>query len=257
MVANIVAIPLTTFVIMPLEALALLLDLAGAGAPVWWLTRQALELLLWLANTTASAPGAVAALPAMPGEAFALMAAGGVWMALWRTRARWAGLVPLGVGAAWAMLTPAPDLLITGDGRHLALRMADGSMALLRDRAGDYTRQMLAENGGIDDALVALADQPGASCSPDLCVIEVRSAARHWDAQRLCRAVGPDGRAVPCRRYRRERPAAAARVRAALAQARSRRAGGDRGRGDHLCERARRDRGRGRRDAIPGLTRGG
>jgi competence protein ComEC len=33
--ANVVAIPLTTFVIMPLEALALLFDLVGLGAPFW------------------------------------------------------------------------------------------------------------------------------------------------------------------------------------------------------------------------------
>ena len=64
--ANIVAIPLTTFVIMPLEALALLLDLVGLGAPFWWLAGQALALLLWLAHAVAAAPGAVAALPAMP-----------------------------------------------------------------------------------------------------------------------------------------------------------------------------------------------
>ena len=42
--ANVVAIPLTTFVIMPLEALALLFDLVGLGAPFWWLTGQALSL---------------------------------------------------------------------------------------------------------------------------------------------------------------------------------------------------------------------
>ncbi|WP_447411823.1 ComEC/Rec2 family competence protein, partial [Clostridium perfringens] len=42
--ANLVAIPLTTFVIMPLEALALLLDVAGWGAPIWWLTGQAMAL---------------------------------------------------------------------------------------------------------------------------------------------------------------------------------------------------------------------
>ena len=35
--ANIIAIPLTTFVIMPLEAGALLLDLVGWGQPLWWL----------------------------------------------------------------------------------------------------------------------------------------------------------------------------------------------------------------------------
>ena len=178
--ANIVAIPLTTFVIMPIEALALLLDLVGLGDPAWWLTARTLDLLLWLARTTAAAPGAVAALPAMPRGAFALMAAGGLWLALWRTGARWAGMAPLAIGLAWMLATPAPDLIVTGDGRHLAIRMPDGGMALLRDRAGDYTRDMLAETGGSDAEPVALADQPGARCSLDLCMIEHRAGGRVW-----------------------------------------------------------------------------
>ncbi|TGX49698.1 ComEC family competence protein [Sphingomonas gei] len=179
--ANIVAIPLTTFVIMPLEALALALDLAGIGAPVWWLTAQALDLLLWLAHTTASAPGAVAALPAMPGGAYALIAVGGLWAALWRTRVRWAGAAPFAIGLAWALLTPPPDLLVTGDGRHLAIRMTSGEMALLRDRAGDYTRSMLGENSGAEEAQLALLSElPGARCSPDLCLVEVMAGARRW-----------------------------------------------------------------------------
>lgn len=178
--ANIVAIPLTTFVIMPLEGIALALDVAGLGAPVWWLAERALDLLLWIAHVTSSAPGAVAALPAMPGGAYALIVAGGLWVALWRSGLRWAGAVPLAVGLAWALMTPPPDLLVTGDGRHLAIRMPDGEMALLRDRAGDYTRDMLSENGGDDDGLAALAEQEGARCSPDLCVIDVRSGARRW-----------------------------------------------------------------------------
>ncbi len=74
-VANIAAIPLTTFVIMPLEALALLLDIAGLGAPFWWLTGQSLALLLRIAHATAAAPGAVALLPSMPAGAFALIVA--------------------------------------------------------------------------------------------------------------------------------------------------------------------------------------
>jgi len=183
--ANIVAIPLTTFVIMPLEALALSLDIAGLGAPVWWLTARALSLLLWLAHAAASAPGAVAALPAMPGGAYALMAGGGLWIALWRTWARLAGLAPFAAGALWALLTPAPDLLVTGDGRHLAIRMPDGGMALLRDRAGDYTRSMLGENSGVEDeALDLLADRPEAQCSKDLCLIDAVSGTgaglRRW-----------------------------------------------------------------------------
>jgi len=178
--ANIVAIPLTTFVIMPLEALALALDLVGLGGPAWWLTARALDLLLWIARTTAAAPGAVAAFPSMPNGAFALMVAGGLWLALWRTRVRRAGAVPLAAGLLWMLATPAPDLIVTGDGRHLAIRMADGSMALLRDRAGDYTRNMLAETGGSDAEPVALSEQPAARCSLDSCMIEHRAGNRAW-----------------------------------------------------------------------------
>ena len=168
--ANIVAIPLTTFVVMPLEALALLLDTAGLGAPVWWLCARSLDLLLWIAHATASAPGAVAALPAMPRGAFGLMIAGGLWAALWRTRVRWAGVAPLAAGAIWALATPAPDLIVTGDGRHMAVRTPDGGLTLLRERAGDYVRSMLAEGGGVDGELPVLDDIAGARCNADLCL---------------------------------------------------------------------------------------
>jgi competence protein ComEC len=178
--ANIIAIPWTTFIIMPLEALALLLDLVGLGAPLWWLTEGALNLLLWLARTTAGLPGAVAALPAMPDIAYALTVAGGLWIALWRTRWRRLGLAPLIAGIVWALMTPAPDLLVTGDGRHVAVRTARGGLALLRDRVGDYTSDMLAENGGVDGTPLLLADQPEARCNRDLCLAERKTGGRTW-----------------------------------------------------------------------------
>jgi competence protein ComEC len=180
-VANIVAIPLTTFVVMPIEALALLADAVGLGAPLWVLVGWAMQVLLWIAHTTAAAPGAVTMLPAMPEGAFALMVLGGLWLALWRTRVRRLGLVPLAIGAAWALTTPAPDLLVTGDGRHVALRSGDG-IAILRDRAGDYTKAMLSENGGVDgeDEPEAIAELPNARCSRDACVVDHRAGGRVW-----------------------------------------------------------------------------
>lgn len=178
--ANIVAIPLTTFVVMPLEAGALLLDGLGLGAPLWWLCGLALDLLLWIAHTTADAPGSVSALPAMPRAAFGLMAAGGLWLALWRTRVRWAGALPFAVGAVWAAMTPAPDLIITGDGRHLAIRSQDGTYALLRERAGDYVRAQLAETGGVDGELPAIDDVAGARCNSDVCLATIELAGGRW-----------------------------------------------------------------------------
>jgi competence protein ComEC len=178
--ANIAAIPLTTFVIMPLEALALLFDLGGLGAPFWWMAGRALGLLLVLADTAAGAPGAVAMLPSMPNGAFALIVGGGLWICLWRSRIRRWGLVPAALGAAWALSTSPPDLLITGDGRHLALRTAAGDLAILRGRAGDYVRSLLAESSGEEDEFIELEQAPAASCSEDLCAADIVRGGRTW-----------------------------------------------------------------------------
>jgi competence protein ComEC len=178
--ANVVAIPLTTFVIMPLEAMALFFDLMGFGAPFWWLTGQALSLLLGLAHAVAGTPGAVALLPTMPMGAFALVAAGGLWICLWRTRWRRWGLVPVAIGGIWALTTPAPDIVITGDGQHLAVRTAQGGFALLRSRAGDYVRDMLSETSGHEGELAAIEDLPTAACSRDLCAANLVRNGRTW-----------------------------------------------------------------------------
>ena len=182
--ANIVAIPLTTFVTMPLEALALIFDGlipgAGLGAPFWWLTGLSLDLLLWIARTVAAWPGAVAALPSVPVGAFALMIYGGLWLMLWKGRVRTLGLVPFAVGAVWALATPPPDLLVTGDGMHLAVRGDDGRLATLRPRAGDYVRSVMSERFGDLGELEDLDALAGAVCSTDVCRIDLTRGGRVW-----------------------------------------------------------------------------
>jgi len=181
--ANIVAIPLTTFVIMPLEALGLLLDGIGLGWPsaaAWRLASQALALLLWIAHAVADMPGAVAMLPTMAWGAFALMVAGGLWIALWRTRLRRWGVLPLAIGAAWALAAPAPDLLVTGDGRHVALAIGGGRVALLRERTGDYMRGVLSEAAGVGGEPLPFDALMQARCSADLCVAEMDRGGRRW-----------------------------------------------------------------------------
>lgn len=167
--ANVVAIPLTTFVIMPFEALALLCDSVGLGAPFWWVTEQALRLLIGLAHAVAEAPGAVAMLPSFPPWGFALAVFGGLWILLWQTRWRRAGSLPLVIGVAALVAQPRPDLLVTGDGRHIAAALPDGGYALLRDRAGDYIRDTMAEAAGVDVPLGALSELDHVECNRDFC----------------------------------------------------------------------------------------
>lgn len=178
--ANIVAIPLTTFVIMPFEALALLFDLVGLGAPFWWLGGQALQLLISLAHNVAAAPGAVALVPAVSAAAFLLVVAGLLWMGLWRMSWRWWGTVPLVAGGVLALVAAPPDLLVTGDGKHLAIRTPAGELALLRPRAGDYVRDILSELSGAEADFVELEYDAGGACSDALCVYELASGGRSW-----------------------------------------------------------------------------
>ena len=178
--ANLIAIPLTTFVIMPLEALALLLDMAGLGAPAWYLTGKSIDLLLWIAHNVASASGAVAMLASMPAWAFGSMIAGGLWLSLWTGRIRVAGLVPFAIGAAAAATAATPDILVTGDGRHLAVVATDGTPHILRDRTGDFVREIFAESSGFDGDPEALESAPFADCSHDSCVARIIRGGRSW-----------------------------------------------------------------------------
>lgn len=179
--ANVIAIPLTTFVSMPLIALALLLDTAGLGGPVWWLAGQSLNLLLALAHFTAGQPGAVTTMPAMGSQAFLLFVAGGLWLALWQGRVRLWGLVPAGLGAALlAILTP-PDLLISGDGRHVGLTGAvPGELLVLRAGREGYARDTLLELAGMSGTPRSLDKWHGARCNPDLCYVTMRRGGRDW-----------------------------------------------------------------------------
>lgn len=178
--ANVIAIPLTTFISMPLIALALLLDLVGLGSPAWWLAGQSLELLLAIAHWTADRPGAVTRMPSMPGAALALCVAGGLWLALWRGRVRLLGLGPAMAGAMLTILSPAPDLLISADGRQAGLRGPDGRLLTLRDSRSDFVRDNFSELAGIESQPIPLARWPGAACSRDFCVVSLRRGGREW-----------------------------------------------------------------------------
>ena len=171
--ANMVGIPLVTFVSMPLIALALVADLAGLGAPVWWLVGKSLDLLLGIAHFTASQPGSVKLAPHMGGFAFFLFVSGGLWLALWSGRARFAGLVPVAIATILTIATPRPDILVSRDGRHVGI-IEDGELLTLRDSRSSYASDTLAELGALDGDPVPLARWPDARCSPEFCVATTR-----------------------------------------------------------------------------------
>ena len=165
---------------MPLEALALIFDAVGLGAPLWVATGWAIEAMLDLAHRVGHAQGAVAMLPTMPRWAFALMVLGGLWVCLWTTKVRRWGVAPFVIGALGAATAPVPNLLITGDGQHLALVRADGVPVLLRSRSGDFVRDLMSEASAYDGDPLNLEEQRFARCSRDACVADIVEGRAAW-----------------------------------------------------------------------------
>jgi competence protein ComEC len=90
------------------------------------------------------------------------------------------GLVPVAIGAAAALASPTPDLLVTGDGRHLVALQGDGTPLLLRERAGDYMRDLFAEASGFAGDPADLSGAPFSRCSRDACVALIRKGRGEW-----------------------------------------------------------------------------
>ena len=108
------------------------------------------------------------------------MILGGLWFCLWTSRARWLGTVPLAIGALGAALTPTPDLLVTGDGRHLAITAPGGAPVILRDRSGDFMRSLMSEAAGYDGDPGLLAEQRFANCRRDSCFASIDRDGHRW-----------------------------------------------------------------------------
>jgi len=83
------------------------------------------------------------------------------------------------IGGASAALSPSPDVLISGDGMHLAV-VDSGTPFILRDRAGDYVRSLFAEASGFDGDPALLGSRPYSACSRDSCVARLRKDASEW-----------------------------------------------------------------------------
>ncbi|MBY6013774.1 ComEC family competence protein [Qipengyuania gaetbuli] len=178
--ANVVGIPLVTFLSMPLIALALLLDLAGLGGPVWWLAGKSLDLLLWIAHFTSAQPGAVKLVPQMGLGTIALFVGGALWLALWRGRVRMWGLLPAAVGAIALTVTPAADILVTRDGADFGIVDGNGQLHVLRGSPLSYSQTNLIELSGSEHPPVPVQTYPDARCSADFCSLVVNRSEREW-----------------------------------------------------------------------------
>ncbi|WP_135466026.1 ComEC/Rec2 family competence protein [Crenalkalicoccus roseus] len=124
--ANMLAVPITSLLVMPAGMLAVALMPLGleglALAPMGW----GVEAILRVARQVASWPGAAFSAPPIPAWGLGVTAFGMAWLCLWRARWRLLGLPLIAAGLASAAAVRPPDLLVSADARLIGLRSAEG-----------------------------------------------------------------------------------------------------------------------------------
>lgn len=185
-VANLIAIPVCNFLVMPAALLTLLLMPFGLEAPALIAMGAGIDAMTWCANFAAGLPGAVGHIPAMPHSAFVAMICGGLWLCLVRSHLRLLGLAGFAAGAILSALHRPPDILAGRDGALVAVRGADGRLSAVRARASGFEIKRWLEHDG-DERKPAEVQQAAAfSCDVAGCTArvgpELVAVARHPSA---------------------------------------------------------------------------
>ena len=130
--ANLLAMPVVSALVMPMGILGLLAMPFGFDAPFWRLMSAGIDWMNGVALWVAGLPGAVGRLHAFGVGPLLVGTAGILLVCLLRTPLRWSGAALVVGGSLWAVMSPQPDALIAGDGQSAAFRGADGRLAILR-----------------------------------------------------------------------------------------------------------------------------
>jgi competence protein ComEC len=174
LLGNLLAAPFISIIIMPFGLLALVVMPFGLEAFSLALMAWGIHMLLAISAFVAGLPGAELAAPPMAPLSLLFIAAGMLWLCLWRLRWRLFGLPLIGVGL---VLIPAlidrPDILVAPDGQAVAVRDSSGALRVSGSRAGSYTiEQFFDEESGPPAAAAELRE--GVRCDPLACLLGAR-----------------------------------------------------------------------------------
>ncbi len=208
--ANMLAVPMMGFAVMPLLFIGLLLMPLGLEWAPLAVAGWGIEWILLVADRVAALPGAVSAVPTPVWQVLPLLGAGFAMIGAARSAAaRGVALALLCIASVTWTLSPRPDVLISDDGRLIGVNGAEGRW-LSRESGVSFAAETWLENDGDlatqaeaaarsrrRDGVPVLHHAPTKGTLPDAlsaCAAEpgwLVSASRVEDPPRGCRVIDP------------------------------------------------------------------
>ncbi len=152
LLGNLLAVPLTSFIVMPAILLAYILMPFGLDGPALWLVGQGLSGMLWVSHTVANLPHAVWNPPALPVSALISCALAGILVCLLHGWGRMLALLPLLGAVAFIVSWRPPDVLVSASGKLVALHGEDGQVYLSSRRVDKFSAEAWVRLWGHGDA---------------------------------------------------------------------------------------------------------
>jgi len=174
-VANIIAIPLTSFWIMPNLLLIHLVAPFGLEAPFVHGAGFGVKLIIDLAQEIASWPYARIDMPPMPTLAFFLSLGGGAWLCLWQKKWRLLGVAPLLLACFYPFFVTPPSVFVAEEENVWAVRLDKEELVISGKKKNGFLTsqwQQLSSTSKVNFIQKCLTGEKGLACQKDFCLFE-------------------------------------------------------------------------------------
>jgi competence protein ComEC len=176
-IANLLAMPVVSVLVMPAGILGLLTMPLGLDAPCWQLMGIGIDWMIAIALWVSALPGALGRVAAFGAGPLLVCSAGLVVLSLLRTPLRFIGALLMGAAIVLMLRAPQPDVLVSADGTAFAVRGADGRLAMIKSGSDSFAlREWLAADADArtvkDDTLAN-----GIRCDASGCIGRLRDGS--------------------------------------------------------------------------------
>lgn len=178
LLSNMIAVPLTSFWVMPWGLLACLL--MPLGLEGWAITAMGwgVEGILWTAHLVAGLAGATLTLPVMPLWGLVAFTLGGLWLGIWQGRVRWWGIVGILMMPLSFLFFIPPDVRVDADAGVIGVRTADGGLLVSTRQRARFDSDAWASRDGLPDPPRRWpktgSPKDGLSCAGAICLYRAK-----------------------------------------------------------------------------------
>ena len=203
LVANLLAMPVISILIMPMAVATVILMPMGLDELPLQIMGEGIRLMLAISDWVSQLPGARLHLATVPLAVSILLAIAALMLCLLRGPPRWAGLILVPIAITLSTLRSAPDILVERSAANVAVRAESGELVFANKRRGRFAAEKWLQANGEEPQLALVAREPGWACDKDLCMTAVkgRRVAYAEEQSALARGCPPptsSSRASPC-----------------------------------------------------------